>query len=147
MKDVRMPYWKADKVGFGKMMELAEHIRAGSIEPALLHLVYLRVSQINGCGYCVDVHWKDAVKAGVEPRVLNGLVIWRATPFFTPRQQAALEWAEAVTRLEHQDVPATLFNALKSHFSEAEIMTLTLAVTNINSFNRIAIAFGRHADA
>jgi AhpD family alkylhydroperoxidase len=147
MIEVRLPYWKADKVGFNKMLDISEHLAQSGLEEPLRHMLYLRVSQINGCGYCVDVHWKDAVKAGVDPRKLNGVIAWRHTPFFSPREQAAFAWAEAVTTLEHQEVPTALFEAMKGHFSEEEIMSVTLHVTHMNAFNRLAIAFGRKADA
>ena len=141
----RANYRTVDKDGFATVLAVGAHL-AKSIEPKLLHMLYLRVSQINGCSYCVDLHFKDAIKEGVEPRVLNGVGNWKHMPFFTPREKAMLRWAEAVTHLPNQDVADEEYAALKEQFSDEEVVALTIAVGHMNSLNRIAMAFGKHPE-
>jgi AhpD family alkylhydroperoxidase len=105
-------------------------------------LLKLRASQINGCGFCVDMHTSDARKAGESERRLYAVAVWRETPFFTARERAALAWTEALTRLSQQPELERDYAALKEQFGDKEMVDLTLAITAINSWNRMAIGFG-----
>jgi len=111
------------------------------IEQELLHLIYFRVSQINGCAYCLDMHSKDLLAAGETAQRLFLLDAWREAPLFSERERAALEWAEAVTRIRDGNVADEAYENARLQFSEEELIDLTLAITTINSYNRINIAF------
>jgi AhpD family alkylhydroperoxidase len=138
---MRLDYKQAAPQGFKPFITQIEHAKNSGLEETLLHMVYLRVSQINGCSYCIDQHWQDAVKSGVDARKLNAVVIWREAPFFSERERAALGWAEAVTRLMWRRVDDHAFEVVKPHFSEPELAELTYAIANMNALNRVAIAF------
>jgi AhpD family alkylhydroperoxidase len=116
-------------------------IDAGGLDHKLLHLVKMRASQINGCAYCLDMHAKDARAEGETEQRLYSLDAWRETPFFSDRERAALEWTEAVTLVAATHVPDEAYEAVRAHFSEDEIKTLTLAVAMINTWNRLNVAF------
>ncbi|MEJ7686310.1 MAG: carboxymuconolactone decarboxylase family protein [Variovorax sp.] len=105
----------------------------------LIHLVFLRVSQLNGCAFCVDMHARELLAAGEDPQRLNSLVTWREVPFFSERERAALNWAESLTRLIDTHAPDEDFEALRAHFDEREIVELTLAVAQINVWNRLGV--------
>jgi AhpD family alkylhydroperoxidase len=111
-----------------------------SVEKSLLELVKVRASQMNGCAYCIDMHWKDARAAGESEQRLYSLDAWREAPFYSDRERAALEWTEAVTRISETHAPDDVFEQLQEHFSEKEIADLTLAVALINLWNRLAIS-------
>jgi AhpD family alkylhydroperoxidase len=116
---------------------LDDAVRKTSIEPGLLDLVRLRVSQINGCAYCVDMHSRDALAAGETERRVFALPVWRETPFFTARQRAALELAEAMTRLADHPVPDEIVERAAAQFTERELAELIWAITVINAWNRL----------
>jgi AhpD family alkylhydroperoxidase len=116
---------------------LDEAVRKTRIEAALLDLVRLRASQINGCAYCVDVHSRDALAAGETERRVFALTVWRETPFFTARQRAALELTEAMTRLADHPVSDDVVARAGEHFSERELAELIWAITVINAWNRL----------
>ncbi|HEX5438933.1 MAG TPA: carboxymuconolactone decarboxylase family protein [Gemmatimonadaceae bacterium] len=111
------------------------------LEPGLLELVKLRASQINGCAYCLDMHSKDARAAGETEQRIYVLSAWREAPFYTPRERAALAWAEAVTKIS-EGISEELFEEVRQQFSEEELVGLTTAVVTINSWNRFAISLG-----
>ena len=111
------------------------------IETNLRELVEYRVSQINGCAYCLDMHSKDLRHGGETEQRIYLLSAWRETGLYTTREKAALGWAEAVTKLEHQEVPDEVYEVAKKEFSDEELIDLTLAVTAINTWNRFNIAF------
>jgi AhpD family alkylhydroperoxidase len=137
----RLDFYKAKPSAIQAMIALEEYIGKSSIEKPLAELVRLRASQINGCAFCVDMHTTDARKSGDTDRRLSTVVVWRETPFFTDRERAALEWTEAVTLVSQDHVPDAVWEAVKPHFTEEEIVDLTLLVSSINSWNRFAIAF------
>lgn len=124
------------------LFALSKQIRAGSLEPRLRELVQMRVSQINGCAYCMDMHAKDARAAGESEQRLYVLPAWREAPFYSARERAALAWAEALTRLPARDqsVPDELYQQARAQFDEKELVELTLLVTLINTWNRLNIA-------
>lgn len=123
------------------MLNLSATVRRSGLEHSLILLVKTRVSQINGCGHCIDMHTKDARAEGETEQRLYLLNAWWETSLYTDRERAALRWAEAVTRLEHQEVPDDVYEDLRKCFSEEEIVALTLCVGEINAWNRFAISF------
>jgi AhpD family alkylhydroperoxidase len=124
------------------LFALGKQLDAGTLEPVLRDLVLMRVSQINGCAYCLDMHSKDARAAGESEQRLYVLPAWREAPFYSARERAALAWAEALTQLaaHDQSVPDALYEEARAQFDEKELVDLTLLVTLINSWNRINIA-------
>ena len=114
------------------------------LEHSLLKLVEIRASQINGCAYCLDMHTKDARAAGETEQRIYALSAWRETPFFTDRERAALEWAEAVTLVAETRVPDDVYEQVRQQFGEEELVELTFAVIVINSWNRLQVSFRPH---
>lgn len=137
----RIDYVKVAPAGIGAMLNLERYVRQSGLEHSLLHLVKLRASQINGCAYCVDMHSKDARADGEDEQRLYALPVWRETPFFSERERAALAWTEALTRISENDVPDELYRAVHEHFSEKELVDLSLAIVAINGWNRLAVPF------
>jgi AhpD family alkylhydroperoxidase len=123
------------------MFGLEAYLAKCGLEAPLLHLLKLRVSQINGCAYCIDMHWKDLRAGGETEQRLYMLDAWRESPFYSDRERAALAWAEAVTLVTEGQVPDEVFEEARKQFSEAELVNLTLAVVAINGWNRLNIAF------
>jgi len=119
---------------------LETYIRGCGLETPLLWLMKLRASYINGCGYCVDMHTKDARAAGETEQRLYAVAVWQETPFFTPRERAALAWTDAVTELGRAHVPDEVFEEVRRHFTDVEIVNLTMVVVTINGWNRLSIA-------
>jgi AhpD family alkylhydroperoxidase len=121
---------------------LSAHVQSGlGLDPKLLALLELRASQMNGCAFCIDMHSKDARALDESEQRLYALNAWRETPFFSERERAALEWTEAVTNIQEGHVPADVFERARKHFSDGELVNLTLAIAVINSWNRMGIAF------
>ena len=123
------------------MLALQTYVDGSGLEAKLLHLVKLRASQLNGCAYCIDMHSKEARAAGEAEQRLYGLSAWSETPFYTARERAALAWTEAVTLITEGHVPDHAFAAAREQFSEEELVNLTLAITTINAWNRLSVAF------
>jgi AhpD family alkylhydroperoxidase len=123
------------------LIALGAQAAAAGLEPALLELVKLRASQLNGCAYCLDMHSKDARAAGETEQRLHLLAAWRETSLYTERERAALAWTEAVTLVAEGHVPDDVYAEVSARFSEPEVVALTLAVVAINGFNRLNVAF------
>lgn len=123
------------------LVALEQRIAKSGLDQTLVELVRLRASQINGCAFCLDMHFTDALKAGEQTRRLATLSAWRETPFFSDRERAALAWTEAVTLVADTHVPDAVWEGIRPHFTPEEIVDLTLLVTTINTWNRFAIAF------
>ena len=140
---LRLEYWRIDPEGMRAVMQVAAHLAKSRIDHALLDMVYLRVSQMNGCSYCVDLHARDAVAHGLDQRLVNDVAAWEDVPFFDERQRAALAWSEAVTDIVGARAPEDAYRAAAQQFSEKELVDLTLAIAHMNALNRIAIAFRR----
>ena len=117
------------------------YLHGSSLGGRLLHLVEIRASQLNGCGQCLDMHTQDARAEGETEQRLYTLAAWRETPFFDERERAALEWTEAVTLLTEGHVPDEVYERVKQHFTGQELIDLTIAVTQINTWNRLNVAF------
>ena len=132
---------KVNPGAYRAMFGLEKYVHESGLELSLLDLVKLRASQINGCAYCLDMHWKDARARGESEQRLYSLDAWRETSYYTDRERAALAWTEAVTLIAENHVPDDLYEQVRQHFREEELVTLTLAVVAINGWNRIAISF------
>jgi AhpD family alkylhydroperoxidase len=131
---------KAAPGAYKAMLGLETYLHQSGLELSLIHLIKLRASQINGCAYCIDMHWKDLRAIGENEQRLYGLDAWREAPYYTDRERAALEWTEAVTRVADTHVPDEVYDEVRPHFSEKELADLTLAIATINAWNRLAIA-------
>lgn len=120
------------------LFDMGASLRKSTLGAELEELVHFRVSQINACAYCLDMHAKEARAKGETEQRLYGLSAWPETPYYTPRERAALAWAEAVTACK---VPDEVYEELAKHFTELEMIELTLVVTTINTWNRLNISF------
>lgn len=137
----RLDYYSASPKAMKAMIALEAMTSNLSIEPALLHLIKVRASQVNGCAFCTDMHTLDARRLGETERRLYAIVVWRDSNFFNVRERAALAWTEAVTLLSQSRVPDDVYAEAREHFSESELVDLTIAVNTINSWNRLAVSF------
>ncbi len=137
----RLVYGKVAPEAARAMGELEHYVAECGLERSLLELVKVRASQINGCAYCIDMHWKDARAAGETEQRLYSLSAWHETPFYTGRERAALRWTEVLTRLSQEDVSDDVYEEARQHFSEEELVNLTMAVIAINGWNRLVISF------
>lgn len=137
----RIAYMKVAPEGMKAMRDLEAYLAECGLESSLLDLIKTRASQINGCAYCLDMHTKDARARGESEQRLYALDAWRETPFYIERERAALAWTEAVTLIASGHVPDELYEEVCQHFTEEELVNLTLAVVAINGWNRLAISF------
>jgi AhpD family alkylhydroperoxidase len=137
----RIDYPNVAPGAYAAMRGVETYMRQSGLEPRLLELVKTRASQINGCAYCIDMHTKDARAHGETEQRLYALSAWRETPFFSPRERAALAWTEAVTRIAQGPIPDDVHAAVREHFDDKSLVDLTLAIVAINGWNRLAIAF------
>lgn len=135
-----LDYTHASPDGIKALGSLTQYLKR-DVDPRLRALVELRVSQMNGCAYCLDLHTHEARAAGERQQRLDVLPAWRETAFFSEKEQAALAWAEALTELSIHGAQEELYEALHAHFSEKEIVDLTLVITTMNAWNRISISF------
>ncbi|MGG7665447.1 carboxymuconolactone decarboxylase family protein [Dyadobacter sp. BHUBP1] len=127
------------------MYGIGGYLAKSQVERRLLNLIYFRVSQLNGCAFCLDMHSKDIRAEGETEQRLYLLNAWREAPFYSERERASLAYAEAVTLLKDREVTDEVFDAVSQHFTDEEIIDLTLAITTINSYNRFNIAFRTEA--
>lgn len=137
----RANYLKESSEVLGAFSTASQSLDSCSIETKLRHLIELRVSQINGCAYCVGLHTRQLREEGEDQKRLDTLLVWHEVPYFDDRERAALQWAEAVTRIESSRAPDSIYEKLAEHFSEKEIVDLTFVIANMNLWNRIAISF------
>lgn len=136
----RIHYSKVSPGAYHAMLGLEKYIHECGLEEGLLHLIKLRASQINGCAYCLDMHWKDLRAIGENEQRLYSLDAWEECPYYTDRERAALAWTDAVTRVSETHVPDGVYEEARKQFSEKELADLTLAVATINAWNRLSIA-------
>lgn len=122
-------------------LALSDYTKHCGLDPALVELVKIRASQLNGCGYCLEMHTREARAMGETETRLHLLAAWRESPLYTERERAALAWTEAITLIAQSGVPDAVYEAARAHFSEKELVNLTLAIGVINTWNRLAIAF------
>ena len=137
----RISYKQTNPDGIKAMWGLEDYVHHCGLEPSLLELVKARASQINSCAYCIDMHTKDARANGETEQRLYALSAWRETPFFNDRERAALLWTEALTLVHQTHAPDTVYESVRQHFTEKELVDLTLAIVAINGWNRLAIGF------
>lgn len=123
------------------MLGLEHYVQGSGLEERLLELVKMRASQMNGCAYCLDMHSKDARAEGETEQRLYGLSAWRETPYYSDRERAALEWTEAITDISHSHAEDEIYDRVRAHFSEDDMVKLTMAIVAINAWNRLAIGF------
>lgn len=141
MMEMRLNHSKAAPGAFGAMMKVHRYVERCGLERTLLELVKTRASQINGCAYCLDMHTQDARSLGESEQRLYALSAWRETPFYTDRERAGLAWTEAITLIREKPPDDSLFEQVRTQFTETELVNLTLAIVTINGWNRFAIAF------
>lgn len=141
----RLNYIAASPGALQAMRALGQQARKSGLDDTLLELLSLRASQLNGCGFCIDMHTKELRAAGVSEQKLYLLSVWRETELYSPRERAALAWTEALTRLGEGCVPDDVYREAKAQFSEAELVDLTISVNEINGWNRLNIAFQAEA--
>jgi len=137
----RLDFYTASPEAVKAQMAVEIAIGKMGLELSLLELIRLRSSQLNGCAFCVDMHTTDARKAGETERRLHAVAVWRETPFFSERERAALAWTEALTLLSTSHAPDADYALMKAHFSDKEMVNVTLAISSINSWNRLAVGF------
>lgn len=140
----RLNYMSLNGAAVAAWMKAQSHM--SSLDVGLRAIVETRISQINGCAYCVDVHLQQARAAGETQQRLDCLAVWEESPFFTEAERAALAWAEAVTQIADEGAPDALYDALRAHFSDQEVVDLTMIIGQMNAWNRVAISF-RHMPA
>jgi AhpD family alkylhydroperoxidase len=136
----RYSHTKVAPDGAQAMLGLERYLHNCGLEESLVHLIKLRASQINGCAYCLDMHWKDLKSMGEADHRLYALDAWEETSFYSDRERAALAWTDAVTKVAETHVPDALYQEVRQHFSEKELADLTLAIATINAWNRLNIA-------
>ncbi|AWI24636.1 carboxymuconolactone decarboxylase family protein [Flavobacterium pallidum] len=138
----RIKVFEKGQQAMGVMYGFGKYLSKSPLEKSLLHLVYYRVSQLNQCAFCLDMHSKDLLAEGEDVQRLLVIDAWREAPFYSQRERAALAWAESLTTINGGLVADTIYNEAKAQFSEQELIDLTLAVIAINGYNRVNIAFG-----
>lgn len=135
----RIDYTRHEPEAFRALLAASQQVHEGVLGAELAELVFLRVSQLNGCAYCIDMHASALRKAGIEPRKLDTVAGWRESRFFDARERAALDWAEALTTLPSAAPPQARYDALAAHFDEHGISELTMAIAVINAWNRLGV--------
>jgi AhpD family alkylhydroperoxidase len=142
----RLKYGQLAPKGIAKMTALEHYLNTGSnLEPILLQLVRLRASLMNGCEYCIDLHTRELKKHNETEQRIAALSDWRSSDAYTQRERAALAWTEALTNIQDGHAPDAVYEEVRAHFSDVETTNLTLVITTINAWNRIAIALGSHS--
>lgn len=143
----RLKYGELAPEGLAKMRALEHYLNTGAgLEASLLELVRLRASLMNGCEFCINMHTAELKKRHEPAARVDGVAAWRSSEAYTKRERAALAWAEAVTDIQEGHAPDVVYEEVRAHFSDAEAVNLTLAITTINAWNRIAIALGAHSE-
>jgi len=141
----RLDYAKTSPGASRALYGVETYLQSCGLDAKLLDLVRLRASQINGCAFCIDMHWKDLRAEGESEQRLYSLDAWREAPGYSEREQAALAWAEAVTLVAASRVPDEVYEQARRQFTDKELVDLTLAITAINSWNRMSISFRKDA--
>lgn len=141
MEKQRINYSKVAPDAIKGLMEIEKYVHGSGLDPVIFELVKYRASQINGCAYCMDMHTKDARAAGETEQRLYVLSAWREVSFYTEKERAALAWTEALTLISNNDVPESLYNEVRKHFDEKELIALTMTIVAINGWNRLAVSF------
>lgn len=137
----RISLFQVNQKALQTMLAMQAYVDGSGLEEKLLYLVKVRASLINGCAFCIDMHTKEARGHGETEQRLYALGAWSETPFYDDRERAALAWTDAVTLITEGHVPDSAFAAARDHFSDEELVNLTLAITTINAWNRLSVAF------
>lgn len=140
-KEPRLKYYRASPGAYEALRQLQDYVEHSGLERPLLDLVKIRASQLNGCAFCLDMHWKEARAAGESEERLYMLNAWRESHLYTDRERAALAWTEALTLVSQSGAPDDVYKEAREHFDEKEIADLSLAIAAINAWNRMAIGF------
>jgi AhpD family alkylhydroperoxidase len=143
----RINYLAAAPAALKPLRAVGEYLAAEKFDPKLKALIELRVSQINGCAFCLDLHSHELRALGESQQRIDTLIAWEETTFFTERECAALAWAEAITLISETHAPDDVYEEAKKHFSDKELVDLTLVVTNMNAWNRLSIGFRKEVAA
>lgn len=141
----RIDYGKQFPKSIKGLLEVEKYVHQSSLDPKIFELVKMRASQINGCAFCLDMHSKDARAAGETEQRLYLLNAWREAPFYSEKERAALEWTEILTLVHQHHVSDELYQKIKEHFDDEEMMALTMTIIAINGWNRLSIGFGTEA--
>jgi AhpD family alkylhydroperoxidase len=149
--NTRINFFRVSPDAYKAMSSVEQYLSNCGLEKPLHELIKLRASQLNGCAFCLDMHWTAARAAGETEQRLYGLDAWRESPYYTDRERAALEWTEAMTLVREGHVPDAVYDAVRAHFTEKELTDLSWAIAAINAWNRMAIALrsvpGSHKSA
>lgn len=144
--EARLKYGHLAPEGLARMTALEHYLNTGSgLDTILMQLVRLRASLINGCEYCISLHTSELKKLNEPPERIDGLADWRNSDLYTHRERAALAWTDAVTNIQDGHAPDVVYDEMRAHFSEVEAVNLTLVISTINAWNRIAISLGSHS--
>lgn len=138
--EARINYPRIAPGAYQALLGVEKYLHQSGLEEPFLNLIKLRASQINGCAFCIDMHWKDLHSAGESDQRLYGLDAWEESPYYTEKERAALAWTEAVTKIREGHVPDEVYDEVRAHFTEKELVDLTVAVAAINAWNRLGIA-------
>jgi AhpD family alkylhydroperoxidase len=138
----RLNYAKVSPEALKAMLELEKYVATSGLESSLYELVKIRISQINKCAYCLDMHTKIARKDGESEQRIYMLNSWQETSFYTDRERAALKWAESLTLISEKEITDALYQSVLLHFNEKEMVALTMVIVTINSWNRLSVGFG-----
>lgn len=143
MSEPRLKYGQLAPEGMEKMRELEHYLNSGSgLTAPLMEMVRLRVSLMNGCEYCIGLHTAELKRHNETAERIAAVAEWRSSDIYTQQERAALGWAEAVTNIQESHAPDVVFEAVRAHFTEVETVNLTLVITTINAWNRLAISLG-----
>jgi AhpD family alkylhydroperoxidase len=137
----RVNFFKASPEAFKAVMDIENFVQHSGLERRFIHLIKLRASIINGCAYCVDMHVKESRHDGLPEQWINLMSVWWESPVYDEKERALLGWVDAVTRIADTGIPDSAYEPLKAHFSEAEMVTITVAIGAINIWNRLAVGF------
>ena len=144
--EARLKYGHLAPEGLARMTALEHYLNTGSgLDTILMQLVRLRASLMNGCEYCISLHTSELKKLNEPPERIDGLADWRNSDLYTHRERAALAWTDAVTNIQDGHAPDVVYDEMRAHFSEVEVVNLTLVISTINAWNRIAISLGSHS--
>lgn len=137
----RINYSKIGLKAIKGLQELENYVENSGMEKSLIEFIRLRTSQINGCKYCIGLHSEDAMQSGESRERLDNLNSWRGTDIYSDREKAALAWTEALTLIAQNEISDDFYDEMRRHFDEQELITLTIAINAVNSWNRLAISF------
>jgi AhpD family alkylhydroperoxidase len=146
MSEPRLKYAQLAPEGYAKMRELEHYLNTGThLERALLEMVRLRASLMNGCEFCIKFHTTELQKSNETKERISQIADWRSSELYTKRERAAFAWTEAVTNIQDGHAPDAVYDEVRAHFSDVDTVNLTLAITTINAWNRMSIALGSHS--